>query len=362
MKTIFLSYCHKDFETADMLCSELSRYPEIKIVRDKIDLKHQDNLEKFMESIRDTDCSIIIISQSYLTSQNCMKELMHLMKERSFESKAIFLLTDHSIYNEENKDSLFTFWNNRIESLSDRIKEYENNGSDSPKHIIDSRAICRQIRLALDIIVEYISNHFLRTISELMDTNLEEIVRLLGYEVLLQNTPVENAIIKGFKSEVSIVKGVIKYDSSTIKREFMNKLNIPIIGGKITRNSDAQISAIVETLSPYDSIQELNEITGLSTIEVFNSEKGIVISEGQEYKFTGNSKAVIPANTPMLDMQNWQYVTFPFPITCVTLTELVGKLSGKALSGRFVGRMKFTALNMPIPEVVLGGSFEVELN
>ena len=80
-KTIFLSYNWHDGEIADRIDKYLSGRPEITVKRDVRDIGAWKSIREFMESIRNQDYAVLIVSDSYLKSKNCMFEVMEIMKE-----------------------------------------------------------------------------------------------------------------------------------------------------------------------------------------------------------------------------------------------------------------------------------------
>jgi len=85
---IFISYSWSDKDIADQIEKDLTLMG-ISITRDVRDVAYKQSLSKFMETIRDADFALILISDQYLKSRNCMNEVLHLLKERDYEEKLL---------------------------------------------------------------------------------------------------------------------------------------------------------------------------------------------------------------------------------------------------------------------------------
>lgn len=75
VKDIFLSYSWVDEHIANSIDSQFSYYG-ITLLRDVRDLKYKQSISDFMKKVRSTDNIIIIISENYLQSKNCMYEVL----------------------------------------------------------------------------------------------------------------------------------------------------------------------------------------------------------------------------------------------------------------------------------------------
>lgn len=77
----FLSYSHSNRAEATVLYNRLAEEPEIDVTWDAIDLHPYDSPKSFMDSVRAHDAVVHLISLSFLTSKNCMRELLAFMKD-----------------------------------------------------------------------------------------------------------------------------------------------------------------------------------------------------------------------------------------------------------------------------------------
>lgn len=94
LTTIFLSYCQRDTDIADFLEDSMLPYigDKAKISRDIRDVEYHESFKRFMQSIEKHDFVITLISDNYLTSRNCMYEMLEVVKDSNFSEKLLFIV------------------------------------------------------------------------------------------------------------------------------------------------------------------------------------------------------------------------------------------------------------------------------
>ena len=121
MQTLFISYCWEDGTPyADDLENELSSKFDIR--RDKSSLKCNDNIDSFMRKIADCDNVVIVLTQKYLESKNCMKEVAYLSKQPEWNTKCIILVIYKEIYKSDIQEALLSHWNNEKNAMKEKLK------------------------------------------------------------------------------------------------------------------------------------------------------------------------------------------------------------------------------------------------
>lgn len=140
-KKIFLSYCGKDEDIVNSIDVSLKKMC-LKITRDKRDLSYKANVVKFMQSLREHDYVITVVSDSYLKSKNCMFEIGELLGTLDYREKTLqIILPDADIFNDINKYNYIEYWtiqkqelesklsanlsNNNLSMITNDIKDYE---------------------------------------------------------------------------------------------------------------------------------------------------------------------------------------------------------------------------------------------
>lgn len=118
--TVFISYQWGKQALVDEIQKSISRFVIVK--RDVNELEFGDNITEFMNTIREEDFALIIISDAYLKSEACMYELTTLFKDQgadNFKKKVLFLICDdaHLIYTADGRGTYAEFWDNKYKEL-----------------------------------------------------------------------------------------------------------------------------------------------------------------------------------------------------------------------------------------------------
>lgn len=95
----------------------------IKIIRDKRELGYKGSINAFMERIGRGDCVILVISDKYLRSPNCMYELVEIAENRHFMDRVFpIVLQDADIYNPVHRIRYIKHWEEKRAELAEAIK------------------------------------------------------------------------------------------------------------------------------------------------------------------------------------------------------------------------------------------------
>jgi Tfp pilus assembly protein PilF len=122
--SIFLSYSWRDKEIADQLDRDLVQM-QMNVIRDVRDLAYRGKISDFMETIRASDYAILLISDSYLKSKNCMTEVLHLLREREFEEKLLpVIVGDARIYSTLDRLEYTAYWQSEFTNLQSVISQH----------------------------------------------------------------------------------------------------------------------------------------------------------------------------------------------------------------------------------------------
>ena len=121
MQTLFISYCWEDGTLyADDLENELSDKFDVR--RDKSSLRCNDNIDSFMHKIADCDNVVIVLTQKYLKSKNCMKEVAYLSKQPEWNSKCVVLVIYNDIYSLDTQEEILSYWEQKRNTLENELK------------------------------------------------------------------------------------------------------------------------------------------------------------------------------------------------------------------------------------------------
>jgi len=120
---IFFSYCWKNQEFAERLYKDL-KGTGLACRKDNHELEYKSSISHFMESIRDSDYAVLLISDDYLKSQNCMIEFSHLMQDRNHKEKMLpVLMPGTSIFQPQNRVIYTAYWKEEHRKLNEMLRE-----------------------------------------------------------------------------------------------------------------------------------------------------------------------------------------------------------------------------------------------
>jgi hypothetical protein len=96
----------------------------VSIVRDKRDLGFKGSIRGFMQEIGRGKAVVVIISDKYLRSKNCMFELLEIQQHGDFTDRIFpIVLGDAKIYEAIDRLEYLDYWDEKIATLEKRIRE-----------------------------------------------------------------------------------------------------------------------------------------------------------------------------------------------------------------------------------------------
>ena len=95
----------------------------LKITRDKRDLGYKGSIKEFMERIGLGNCVIVVVSDKYLRSPNCMFELVEIADNKQFHDSIFpIVLTDANIYDPIKRIEYVKYWEVKRAELAEAMK------------------------------------------------------------------------------------------------------------------------------------------------------------------------------------------------------------------------------------------------
>ena len=116
---IFLSYCWGDEETAEKIEAVLAKNVTINLHRDKIDIGSWKSIKEYMHSISKMDYTILLISDAYLKSSNCMFEVLEVMRDIYYNEKIFPVVINSGIYKPAIRAEYVKYWQKEYKDLKD---------------------------------------------------------------------------------------------------------------------------------------------------------------------------------------------------------------------------------------------------
>lgn len=122
--SVFISYNWGSDDIADELQIKLKPFADVK--RDKTSVRPWGNLPEFMDSIREQDFAVLIISDAYLRSDACLYEVLQLMKESDWDKKVMYIVTeDTHIYKATEQFDYIDYWERECVNLREKLSMYD---------------------------------------------------------------------------------------------------------------------------------------------------------------------------------------------------------------------------------------------
>jgi len=145
------------------------------IIRDKIDLGYKGNIKGFMQKIGSGTAIIVVISDKYLKSENCMFEMLEIHKNKDTWNRIFpVVMPDAKIYDEIERIDYLNYWDLKVEELKAKIKTIVN--PVGTVAVIEKINQYNDIRRIIDEIMDMLRN--MNTLTPQMHTDS-------GYNILI---------------------------------------------------------------------------------------------------------------------------------------------------------------------------------
>ncbi len=171
---IFVSYSSFDKQFVDELDQDFKSIG-ITVIRDIRDVKYTQSFKEFMKKIRNSDFVLMIISENYLKSRNCMFEVLEVLKDENYRERILpIVLASANIQNKSTVAKYIQFWEDAYNKLNNEI---ESLSKDEISFASEELKIIRNIRISM--------GDFLTTISDMRHVGLEKL-KSNNYKELLE--------------------------------------------------------------------------------------------------------------------------------------------------------------------------------
>ena len=176
---IFLSYSWANFESANTLQKDFENIG-IPLIKDTLDLKYKDSIIEYMQKIRNSDFAILLISEEYLKSVNCMYEALEILKEQNHSEKILpILIKGTKNFETSDRIKFIKYWKEKKENL-----EQELDGIDVTSAIESYNDLknISKIYLSIDSFLKKVSDLKTLSLYELKKEKYKSILDYLGFE------------------------------------------------------------------------------------------------------------------------------------------------------------------------------------
>lgn len=183
MKTdisIFISYCWKNKDIAEKINEDFQKVG-ITTIKDSHQLKYKDSISEFMKRIRETNYALILISDEYLKSKNCMNEISHLLKEKDVWDKFLpVIISGTHIYTASDRVKYIKYWQDQKEKLKKSLEFVE------ITHVLSSY---QEIKF-YDSILGFVDD-FLSKISDTLNITFDDLQKS-GYKEIFDKIGIQD--------------------------------------------------------------------------------------------------------------------------------------------------------------------------
>lgn len=116
--SVFISYNYDQKEFAYEIAKKIDYAAHIVIDKD---LPAWSNLTQFMKGIRKQDFAVLLISDEYLKSINCMYEISQLVKDEGWQDKVMSIVFENAnVYDIYGQEEYTNYWTLKLEELENR--------------------------------------------------------------------------------------------------------------------------------------------------------------------------------------------------------------------------------------------------
>lgn len=188
---IFISYCWNDDEIVNKI-DNYFKTKKIILQRDKREINSWESIKSFMKRIRKSSYAILVISDNYLKSLNCMYEVLEVMKDEGYRSRILTVVLDSAkIYNSQGKINYIEYWNEEYKKLNGEISKI----GDYESTIVLSEEL-RKINEIKNNVGE-----FIKIVSDMNNPNMDNIYEEISKKLYDKGLYTELKSIDGLKEK-----------------------------------------------------------------------------------------------------------------------------------------------------------------
>lgn len=179
-KTLFISYSWQTKEIADKIASDLSM-SLITVIKDNQELGYTNSITDFMKRIRTSDYALLLISDFYLKSKNCLYEVLELIKDDNYWNKVLpIVLEETKIYSALDRLHYIKFWEEKSGELESALTNVKPINS---IELFKELKLFQDISFNIDIFIKKVVDSIHLTPTELIEKKYKPIIDKLGLEV-----------------------------------------------------------------------------------------------------------------------------------------------------------------------------------
>lgn len=223
MVEMFVSYCQKDKIYADYM-DLYFKDKDVTIHRDIRDISNWGSIKEYMNTISDMDYTVLVITDNYLKSFNCMYEVLEVMKDYNYKNRIFPVVVETSIYNPSGRIEYVQYWQEEYKKLNEKLSQVE---------VVNLGVLPNDLKRAQNIASSI--SEFLELVSDMNNPNISDV-----------NIAIENKLKE---------RGLLgSEDVSNNQSDIFSSLNIPKV------NVNIEPTDLEKNQFMLDSFKSINDL------------------------------------------------------------------------------------------------------
>lgn len=175
--TVYISYKWKglSMDAVDSL-SDKFQLKQIYYKRDREDCRYGDNITEFMDEIRAGELVVIIFSEAYLESFNCVYELTGVLEHPDYMKRIFPIVVDESVRGDNKYAELVNFWEQKKNDEKLIIKKITSMDKETLVPLEEKVALIETFIHELSKLYEVLESLNAYSYEELVNRNFEPLV------------------------------------------------------------------------------------------------------------------------------------------------------------------------------------------
>lgn len=153
----------------------------IRLIRDREEVRYKDSIREFMRRIGQGKAVVVVISEKYLKSENCMFEMLEIAKAQSLRERVFpIVLPDANIYKATGRAFYVQYWESEIEQLDQALKPVR---ADNLNNLHDDLNLYSKIRASFDGITGTLRDMNALTPDQHEGSGFDELIRRIRAQI-----------------------------------------------------------------------------------------------------------------------------------------------------------------------------------
>ena len=173
---VFVSYAWSAESSAivDRLQQALGQQ-SLRLIRDREEVRYRDSIRDFMRRIGQGKCVVVVISEKYLKSENCMFEMVEVAKAQGLRERIFpIVLSDADIYKATGRIRYVRYWEEQIQELDEALKTVR---GDNLTKLQEDLNVYAEIRRLFDGIADTLRDMNALTPGQHEGSGFDELIR-----------------------------------------------------------------------------------------------------------------------------------------------------------------------------------------